>query len=108
MERNIETATVEETGLNLLEGHQMIAKLIDAQISNYKLQFINEWDADHQTSPDEINAKVTELEAIKANLRNLFQGFDPRETELSFSLSLEVKLEKKEQNSVIARELMCA
>ena len=98
--------TVEENGFGLKDGRSMIFKIIDSQISNYKLQFLTEWERNHNMTLSESNKKVQKLENAKKDLQEFFNIIQPGDGELSFKLNLEVQFKDNETKTLANRELM--
>lgn len=100
MKLNHKNLQIEESGLNIQSSRNMIFKIIDAQIMNYKLQFQTDWEKDHTLSPIEKNNKIEKLETVKQELRTLFLNNGLDDSEVSFSLNLDVKVKTKSDSEV--------
>ena len=103
MEKSI---LLNEKGLNLRDGSTMILKIIDNQINNYKLQFQTEWEKNHDTKPNEKNQKIAQLEALKQEVINAVKNAEPEDGAISFSLSLNIDVEAKQEVSVEQHEMV--
>ena len=75
---NSRTVKLEESGLEMRSGRRMIFKILDTQINNYKLQFITDWEGNHDLSPDEKDEKIAKMR-IAHTLRNCLANIYPPE-----------------------------
>lgn len=102
---NSRTVKLEESGLEMRSGRRMIFKILDTQINNYKLQFITDWEGNHDLSPDEKDEKIAKLETIKEELNSMFRDMEYGSKEVSFSLNLEVSLKDVDRQSSALSQL---
>lgn len=105
----METKTIqlEESGLNIQDGKNMIFRIIDNQILNYKMQFQTEWERNHNTSPELKNAKIAELEATKKALNHLLDSGD-FQSELSLLFNLEIKVQETKSINTSQSQLLAS
>lgn len=85
---------INEQGLTIDEGKSMILKMIDNQINDCKLQFITNWEKNHQLSEEKKNKRINQLTKIKKELKDFMSQIENNtDAKFSFSLNLEVKVE---------------
>lgn len=82
---------IEESGLKPHESKDMIIKMIDNQINNYKLEYLSQWEKDHSTTDELKNKKIEELKAKKKEIEAFFNA--PNSNETGFTIQLHVKEE---------------
>lgn len=63
---------IEESGLKTYESKDMIIRIIDNQINNYKLEYLSQWEKDHSTTAELKNKKIEELELKKKEIEFFF------------------------------------
>lgn len=92
MKVNTRSVNVNEFGLDIKSGSDMILRIIDNQINNYKIQFLTNWEGNHNLSPVDKNNKIQKLIQMKDELHAFLSGFDLSNDEIDFSLILDVKV----------------
>ena len=74
MKMNTKTISLEESGLNIRDGRNMIFSIIDNQINNYKLKFLSNWEENHTISSEEKDRKIDQLKLTKESLNDFFNN----------------------------------
>lgn len=92
---NKKTITVEETGFQIQDARSFIIEVIDSQINNHKVQFLADWQRDHNLSSKEKDHKIEKLESAKNDLLDFLQENNSEGRKVSFTLNLEVRLTNK-------------
>lgn len=105
MKAHRKTVSVQETGLDTWDGKNMIFKIIDNQINNYKLQFLTDWERNHDVSPVEKEQKIEKLMLAKENLQELFKNIAKKGAEVNFTLNLDVEITSKEHATMRAHSI---
>lgn len=104
MEKSI---LINESGLSLKDGRDMVLKIIDSQINNYKLQYLTDWERNHKTKPTRKNKKIAQLEALRDEIINTVNYTEDEEDgALNFSLSLNVNVVKNKNATVDQHEFV--
>jgi len=86
---------IEEFNCKVNYSRNMIFRLLDSQINNYKLQFLANWEGDHSTSPCLKDSKIKELEAMKNEINNLFKECGDKASLVNLSISLDIKIKQE-------------
>lgn len=86
---------ITEENFELKDSRNMIFKVIDCQINNYKLQFLTDWEKNHSISSAIKDSKIAALEAKKRELADLYKAheFDNSLVDLNISIDVRIKEE---------------
>lgn len=87
---------ITEENFEMRDSREMTIKLIDAQINNYKLKFMTDWERDHSTSPVTKNSKIEALQAKKQEIAELFARCDSDDSLVDLNISIGVTIKKDE------------
>lgn len=104
MELNTTTVNLKEFGLDIRGGKEMIFRIIDNQISNYKIQFLMDWEGNHKISSQEKDRKIQKLKSTKEELNRFFNQCNSGNTEIDFTFNLEVKNRMSQSNGIKENE----
>lgn len=106
MKVNTKTVHVEEFGLDVKGGRDMILRIIDNQINNYKIQFLTNWEGNHNLSPTDKNRKIEKLTQMREDVKAFFHESDFKDDEIDFSFNLEIKRAKNNSKALEQQELV--
>lgn len=102
MNMNTKTVHLEEFGLDVKGGRDMILRVIDNQINNYKIQFLTNWEGNHYLSPADKDRKIEKLMQMREDLKTFFNTSDFKGDEIDFSFNLEIK--RRKNNSKVLEQ----
>ncbi|MBR9860764.1 hypothetical protein GYB22_08455 [bacterium] len=88
---NKQAITLKETGSDAMDARNMILKLIDCQINNYKMQFITKWEGDHSADAAAKDKKIAYLRKKKEEIIEKFRQIPFENVDLDISLDFQVK-----------------
>ncbi len=92
---NNKKITVEEFSCNIRDGKSALFQILNTQINNYKLQFLSEWERNHNICSKEKDRKIEILESSKQELLEFLKDFDSPDAEIKYTLHLEVDITNK-------------
>ena len=76
MKTHNNTINIQESDLEIRDGKNMIFSIIDNQINNYKLQALTNWERDHNSSSNESDRSIQQLEETKEKYLHI-KGDEP-------------------------------
>lgn len=91
MKKEAKTIVIEETDLDIQEGKNMLINLLNNQINNYKLKYLNDWEKNHNISPVDKDQKINQLEKLKNELRDFLAEYNFDDKKLNFTISFDLK-----------------
>lgn len=100
------TFTLEETDFNLRASRTMVCSIIDNQINNYKLQFLADWEGNHNTSSRDMDMKIQKLKTAKTDLIKWFKKHEGACPEIRLSIALEVNIPTQEPVGIPKEKLV--
>lgn len=86
---------IEECGLAKRESKDLIFKVLNDQINNCKRAYFSEWERNHSTSPDTMNAKIEALEAKKREIETFFEEYSQNAASMDVNIAIEVKVKEQ-------------
>lgn len=85
---------IEEIGLDIQDGQNMITNLINNQINNYKLKYLIDWERNHNISPNDKDQKIEQLEKVIEELSIFLSKKNSDDYKLSLSINLDLIIPK--------------
>ena len=77
-----------------LEAKDMIYRMIDEQINQYKLQHLSRWEHDHNTSVEAIDQKIENLKRIKQEFAEMIRQAREENCQVNLSGMLIMNIKK--------------
>ena len=86
-----EKIIIEENGLNNNGLRELILNMLNEQINHYKVEYLSEWEKDHATSKEFLNAKIEALTAKKEEINKVFADIDLKDASPKMMLSINLE-----------------
>lgn len=86
---------IEEFNFKIDNTRNVLHKVINSQINNYKLQYLTDWESDHSISSNTKDEKIKALEEKKDSLNVLLSEFDTKTYLVDFKISIDLTIKKK-------------
>lgn len=86
------TISIKEKGLSMNHADKMINTLIDSQINHYKLQFMNDWEKNHDLSPKKKDERIEFLRNKKQELKKVLEQISSEDADIDINISIDLKV----------------
>jgi hypothetical protein len=97
---NLDKIEIKESGLPVSKAKELIIRLIDNQIQNYRLQRMSEWEAGEVDSLEEDHENIRVLVEKKEQILRAFEGEDLDDTLIDVDFSLNLNIQKQNLRAV--------
>lgn len=97
---NLDKIEIKESGLPVSKAKELIIRLIDNQIQNYRLQRMSDWEAGEVDSLEEDHENIRVLVEKKEQILRAFEGEDLDDTLIDVDFSLNLNIQKQNLRAV--------
>ena len=97
---NLDKIEIKESGLPISKAKELIIRLIDNQIQNYRLQHMSAWEAGEVDSLKDEHENIQLLVEKKEQILRAFEGEDHDDTLIDVDFSLNLNIQKQNLRAV--------